>query len=283
MENAVILIQCPDRRGLVAGISGFILRCNGNIIQSDQYSTDPENGRFFMRIDFTFDPGHMSREHLEREFDILARSLDASWKIHYASTVMRMGVMVSKHDHCLAEVLYRYRSGELGVHIPFVAGNHESVRPVVEQAGIAFHHIPVTPKTRQEAEKKLLDLAVGTTDFLVLARYMQILTPQFLKAYGRDIINIHHSFLPSFKGADPYRQAYERGVKLIGATAHYVTEDLDEGPIIEQLVDRVSHRDNIEMLKRKGKNLEKLALANAIQAHAEHRIIRYCNKTIVFT
>jgi formyltetrahydrofolate deformylase len=235
-----------------------------------------------MRLDFTFDPGQVPRDHLEKEFDILARSLKAVWEIHYASTVMRMGVLVSKLDHCLVDLLYLYRSGELRVEIPMVVSNHDTVRALVEQAGIPFHHIPVTPDTKPQSEKRVLELVAGATDFLVLARYMQIFTPQFFAGYTNDIINIHHSFLPSFKGSDPYRQAYEKGVKVIGATAHYVSVELDEGPIIEQLVERVSHRDNVEVLKRKGRNLEKLALANAIQAHIEHRIIRYQNKTIVF-
>ncbi|MBD3390573.1 MAG: formyltetrahydrofolate deformylase [Chitinivibrionales bacterium] len=282
MESAVILIQCPDQRGIIARLSEFVFRYNGNIIQADQYTTDPQNGRFFMRLEFTFDPAKVPPDHLEREFDILAAGLGATWEIHYASTVMRMGILVSKLDHCLVDLLYLHRSGELRVDIPLVASNHDAVRPLVEQAGIPFHHIPVTPDTKPERESTLLELVRETTDFLVLARYMQILTAVFMEGYRGDIINIHHSFLPSFKGSDPYRRAYERGVKVIGATAHFVTVELDEGPIIEQVVERVSHRDNVDMLKRKGRNLEKLALANAIQAYVEHRIIRYENKTIVF-
>jgi formyltetrahydrofolate deformylase len=283
METAVILIQCPDRKGLIARISEFVFRYNGNIIQSDQYSTDPQNGRFFMRIHFAFDPQMVEASHLEKEFGILARTLEASWEIHYASRLMNMGIMVSKSDHCLVELLYLYKNKELRVNIPFIAGNHDGLRDLTLQYGIPFYHIPVTQTTRTDAERRLLELAKGNTDFLVLARYMQIISPDFINSYNRDIINIHHSFLPSFKGADPYRQAYERGVKVIGATAHYVTPQLDEGPIIEQMVEKVTHRDNVESLKRKGRNLEKTALANAIMAHIEHRVIRFENKTIVFS
>jgi formyltetrahydrofolate deformylase len=193
-----------------------------------------------------------------------------------------MGIFVSKQDHCLVDLLYLHRSGELRVEIPFVISNHDTVREIVESAGIAFYNFPVKPETKAEKEKEQLSLAKDKSDFLVLARYMQIFSAGFVDEYGKDIINIHHSFLPSFKGSNPYRQAYERGVKVIGATAHYVTAELDEGPIISQMVEPVSHRDSISMLKRKGRNLEKLALASAIQAHLEHRVIRYENKTIVF-
>jgi formyltetrahydrofolate deformylase len=282
MEKAVILVQCPDQKGIVARISEFVFRYNGNIIQADQYTTDPENGQYFMRLSFCFDPDKVPPAHLEKEFDILARSMDATWRIHYDSVTMRMGILVSRQDHCLADLLYLWRSGELPVEIPCVISNHPDAREIVEQYGVPFYHVPVSRDSREAAEKRILDLTSESTDFLVLARYMQILTGGFLEGYGKDVINIHHSFLPSFKGANPYRQAYERGVKVIGATAHYVTVNLDEGPIIDQVVERVSHRYDVQRLMRKGKNLEKLALANAVQAHIEHRIIRYRNKTVVF-
>ncbi|MBI4556961.1 MAG: formyltetrahydrofolate deformylase [Candidatus Hydrogenedentes bacterium] len=282
MERAILLIQCPDKKGIVAKVSEFVFRNDGNIINSDQYSTDPEGGRFFMRLEFSFDARQNHRRDLENGLAELARSLDARWEIHYSDTVMNMGILASKSDHCLVDLLYRRRSGELRVSVPFVASNHEDLRAVVEQHGIAFHYLPVKKETRHAQEQEILNLATGATDFLVLARYMQILSNEFLSAYPHDIINIHHSFLPSFKGANPYQQAYDRGVKLIGATAHYVSAELDEGPIIEQLVERVTHKENIEDLRRKGRNLEKLALANAIHAHLQHRIIRFKNKTIVF-
>jgi formyltetrahydrofolate deformylase len=218
---------------------------------------------------------------MERAFAVLAEGLSATWKIHYRGVPLRMGILVSRHDHCLLDVLYRWQSGELDVAPDCVVSNHPDLAPLAERHGIPFHHIPTSRETRAGAEREILARVVDT-DFLVLARYMQILSGDFLEAYGRDVINIHHSFLPSFRGADPYRQARERGVKIIGATAHFVTEDLDEGPIIEQMVERVSHRDDVETLRRKGRILEQQALANALHAHAEHRVIRYKNQTIVF-
>lgn len=282
MDRAVLLIQCPDRKGIVAKVSNFVFGCDGNIINSDQYSTDPQGGRFFIRVEFDFDEGALPRERLEERFAPLARELEAAYEFHYASRPMRMGILVSRYDHCLFELLYRHQSGELRAEIPLVISNHNDLRGLVEHYGIPFHYVPVMPGGKREAEREMLRLIGDRTDFLVLARYMQILTDEFVGGYPHDMINIHHSFLPSFKGANPYQQAYDRGVKLIGATAHYVTLELDEGPIIEQMVTHVSHRDNVEDLKRKGKNLEKLALVNAIQAHIEHRIIRYKNKTVVF-
>ena len=281
MKTATILIQCPDQKGIIAKISNFIFKHDANIIQADQHSTDPENGRFFMRIEFYFDDAVLPVKNLNEDFSELAANLNASWKIQYKGIPLRMGILVSKYDHCLADILYRYQSGELNIEIPFVISNHNKVENLVNQYNIPFHHIPVNPD-KKEAEAKILELVSDNTDFLVLARYMQIITPHFIEAYNKEIINIHHSFLPSFKGANPYRQAYERGVKIIGATSHYITENLDEGPIIEQSVQEVSHKDDVEVLKRKGRNLEKITLANAIHAHIESRIIRYLNKTIVF-
>jgi len=281
-EKAVVLIQCPDQEGIIAQISGFVFARGGNIIQSDQYTTDSECGRFFMRIEFCFDTASVSPEQWEQEFSLLAGQLDAQWTIHYSRTIPAMGILVSQHDHCLFDLLYRWHSGELAVTIPCIISNHQNSRYLAERYGIPFYYLPVDAKNKAQQEERILGLLETTTDFTVLARYMQIMSDTFLTRYNKDVINIHHSFLPSFKGADPYRQAYDRGVKVIGATAHYVTASLDEGPIIEQAVERVTHRDNVESMKRKGKNLEKLALANAIRAHIEHRIIRYKNKTIVF-
>lgn len=282
METAILLMQCPDQKGIVAKISDFAYRYDANIIQSDQHTTDPTNGLFFMRLEFCFDQNIVSSKHLEEEFGILARTMNAQWRIHYVTKLLRMGILVSKQDHCLFDILYRWRSGELPVEIPLIVSNHENAKELADQFNIPFHYIPVDSDSKELQEEKILNVVSDKTDFLVLARYMRILSESFLSNYKKNIINIHHSFLPSFKGANPYRQAYERGVKVIGATAHYVTGDLDEGPIIEQIVERVSHRDNVEDLIRKGKNLEKIAFANAIQAHVEHRIIRYQNKTVVF-
>jgi formyltetrahydrofolate deformylase len=282
MHRTVLLMKCPDKRGIVSRVSEFVFRHNGNIISSDQHSTDPEGGQFFMRLVFAMNASQVAKAQFEADWAEVAETLDADWEIHYGSDVPRLGVLVSRFDHCLFDLLYRWRSGELAVEIPFVISNHEDCRELVERYDLPFHHIPVTRETKLQAEQAISELVRESTDFLVLARYMQVVSDGFLAAYNRDIINIHHSFLPSFKGANPYRQAYERGVKIIGATAHYVTADLDEGPIISQLVDRVYYKDTVDDLKRKGANLEKLALANALHAHTEHRVIRHGHKTIVF-
>jgi formyltetrahydrofolate deformylase len=283
LETAVLLIQCPDRKGIVARITGFLFEHAANIIQADQHSTDPAQGMFFMRIAFCMEGGPDTRSSLEKDFAAIAAELQASYQLRYASEKLRMGILVSKYDHCLVDILYRWKTGELPAEIPFIISNHPDVQPLAARYDVPFFHIPVHPDSKAEAEKEILKLLHGRTDFLVLARYMQIISGDFLKTYQKDIINIHHSFLPSFKGANPYKQAYERGVKVIGATAHYVTEDLDEGPIICQAVDRVSHRDGIEDLQRKGRNLEKMALSDALLAHLQYRVIRHQNRTIVFS
>ncbi len=282
MTQTVLLIQCPDKKGIVARVSDFVFRHECNILTSDQHTTDPEGGRFFMRLLFSLEEDKVNRESFEQDWVAVADELEAKWSIHYATETPRMGILVSKQDHCLFDLLYRHRSGEFKVEIPLVISNHEDCRELVERYGIPYHHVPVTPETKLKAEQEILDLVQGTTDFLVFARYMRIVSDGFLAAYKKDILNIHHSFLPSFKGADPYRQAYDRGVKIIGATAHYVTPALDEGPIIEQMVERVYYKDTVDDLKRKGRNLEKLALANAIHAYLDHRVIRDAQRTIVF-
>ncbi|MCL4694460.1 MAG: formyltetrahydrofolate deformylase [Candidatus Hydrogenedentes bacterium] len=282
MTRTVLLIQCPDKKGIVARVSEFIFRHECNILTSDQHTTDPEGGRYFMRIVFALEEDKVSRETFEQDWARVAEELGAKWSIHYATETPRVGILVSKQDHCLFDLLYRHRSGEFSVQIPLVISNHEDCRDLVDRYGIPFHYVPVTPETKLKAEQQVLDLVQESTDFLVLARYMRILSDGFLAAYKKDILNIHHSFLPSFKGADPYRQAYDRGVKIIGATAHFVTPALDEGPIIEQMVERVYYKDTVDDLKRKGRNLEKLALANAIHAYLDHRIIRDAQRTIVF-
>lgn len=281
METAVLLIQCADQRGIVARVTDFVFRAGANITHSNQHSTGPNDGRFFMRLEFCFE-SPVDRPEFNASFAEIGAALNATWDIHYESDVPRMPIAVSAYDHCLVDLLYRVRHNELRAVVPCVISNHETMREYVEDLGIPFHHLPATKETRPEQERKLLEIIRDNSDFLVLARYMQILSGAFLDAYGKDIINIHHSFLPSFKGANPYRQAYERGVKLIGATAHYATTDLDEGPIIHQVVGPVSHRDNVETLRQKGRVLEQQALAEAVQAHIEHRVLRYENKTIVF-
>lgn len=279
-QSFVLLFQSKDRPGIVARVSDFILKHDGNIISADQYTTDPRNGYFFMHVEFSIDRSRWDKVSLALDFSPVALEFNAEFKIYDKQDKLRMGVLVSKPGHCLFELLYLWKSGELVVEIPFVASNCEGHKELVESYGIPFYFVPATREERKEPE--LLALAKEKSDFLVLARYMLILSPQFLKEYNKDIINIHHGFLPSFKGADPYRQAFEEGVKVIGATAHFVTDRLDEGPIITQRMEYVTHRDDVASLKRKGKNLEKHALANAILNYIDYRIIKHCTKTIVF-
>jgi formyltetrahydrofolate deformylase len=279
MQRAIALIQCPDQTGLIARITALVAHLGGNIIAADQHTTAAEGGLFFMRLEFTFDPSRSPRQELESSFSRLAHEIRAQWQLHLAGVPGKAGILVSRQTHCLADVLHRVREGLLCMDIAWVASNHEQARSLAGHYGAPFHLLPAEGKALQEAA--ILELAKGT-DFLVLARYMQVLSAPFLKAYGRDIINIHHSFLPGFKGASPYQQAWDRGVKVIGATAHFVTEDLDEGPIIEQRVQRVSHRDSPEDLKRKGRDLEQQALAEALLAYTEHRVFRHGVRTVVF-
>ena len=248
-------------------------------MNADQHSTDPENGVFFMRVEFLVEDG-VDRDKFALEFFEATKRFNPQWSLYDKSQIMRMGILVSKPGHCLVDLLYLWRSGELRVEIPFVASNYEAHRQLVEQFKVPFYFIPADKSDRKEAE--LLQLASRSTDFLVLARYMQVLSNDFLNSYGKDIINIHHGFLPSFKGPSPYRQALDKGVKIIGATAHFVTGNLDEGPIISQAVVQITHRDSLDGLVRKGKNLEKHALSDAVFSYVDRRIIRFADKTIVF-
>jgi len=281
VHRKIVLIRCPDQPGIIAKTSRLIYELGGNILQSDQYTTDPENGAFFMRVEFAHD-GAADATDFVSHFDKLAAGFEGTIDLYAVETRMRMAIAVSKYDHCLLDLLYRVRIGELPVDVTAVVSNHDDLRSVVESQNIPYVHLPVTKESKAQQEHQIIEHIADTSDFLVLARYMQILSDDFLQAYGKDVINIHHSFLPSFKGANPYRQAYERGVKLIGATAHYATANLDEGPIIEQLVERVSHRDDVESLKTKGRHLEQLALARAVKAHIDRRVIRLERRTVVF-
>lgn len=280
MKTILLLFQCADQKGIVARVSDYIFRHGGNIIEADQHSTDHISGHFFLRIEFCIEADDSACEALSMTFAPIAKEFNAQWRMYDKDTVLRMGIFVSSPDHCLADLLYLVHSGDLRVSVPFVASNHAGHRDLVEKYGIAFHHVPASKEDRREEE--LLALARETSDFLVLARYMLVLSEHFLGSYGKDIINIHHSFLPSFKGASPYQQAFERGVKVIGATAHFVTHALDEGPIITQMVEAVSHRDDVASMIRKGKNLEKRALSQALHEYIEYRIIKHKNKTVVF-
>ncbi len=280
MQTYILLFRCQDQKGIVARITDFIFKQDANIIKADQYTTDPEGGYFFLRIEFTLGSAGKGASDLSASFAVIGQEFAAQWSIYNKSQLLRMGLLVSKPDHCLLDILYLWKIGELRVEIPFVASNYEGHRQIVEQYNLPFYFIPANRLNRKEDE--LLSLALSKTDFLVLARYMLVLSAEFLKKYNKDIINIHHGFLPSFKGADPYRMALEQGVKVIGATAHFVSEQLDEGPIISQSVEQVTHEDHLSSLLRKGRNLEKRALTEAILSYIDYRLIRHGNKTIVF-
>ncbi|MBI1320172.1 MAG: formyltetrahydrofolate deformylase [Candidatus Hydrogenedens sp.] len=280
--RTILLLRCPDQTGIIARYSALICDAGGNILRSDQYSTHPQGGEFFMRVEFDWSPAPEEQAAFAEQCRVHAEALGGSVRLYDARDRMRMAIAVSQYDHCLIDLLYRVRAGELSAEVACVVSNHEVLRPLVENDGIEFVHLPVNAATKAEQEAAFLEAVAGRSDFLVMARYMQILSDDFLRGYGKDVINIHHSFLPGFKGANPYRQAYERGVKVIGATAHFATPELDEGPIIEQMVDRVSPRDDVEQLKRKGRHLEQQALARAVQAYIEHRVIRLAQRTVVF-
>jgi formyltetrahydrofolate deformylase len=278
-DTTRLLLACPDRPGLIATVSGFLAEAGLNIVDVDQHSTDA--GRFFMRMVFDA-PGTAERGALEERFE---REIAAPFEMDHAfnesTRCKRVAVMVSREDHCLSDLLWRRRNGHLGGEIAIVISNHEDLRDEVEAVGIPFHHVPIDRDAKVEAERRALEL-IGEVDLLVLARYMQILSPGFLTALGAPAINIHHSFLPAFVGADPYARAHERGVKLIGATAHYVTTELDAGPIIDQDVVRVGHQDEVPDLVRIGRDVERLVLARAVTAHLEDRVLLDGGRTVVF-
>lgn len=280
--TARLLITCPDRPGIVAAVSGFLFNHGANITALDQHSTDPEGGLFFMRLEFQTPHLDVPREVLEKAFAASVASRFAmEWRISYAADRKKVAILVSKYDHALLELLWRHEGGELPGRVTQVLSNHPDLRAEVERFGLPYHHVPVEKDRKEEAEAAMLTYLEGT-DLVVLARYMQILSPGFVAQFPHRIINIHHSFLPAFIGANPYKQAYVRGVKLIGATAHYVTEALDQGPIIEQDVARVSHRQGVEELVRLGRDLERTVLARAVRWHLEDRILVHGNKTVVF-
>ena len=274
-----MLLACPDRPGLIARVSGFLADTGLNIVDADQHST--AEGRFFMRM--VFDPvADEDLVALQRRFEEeVATPFEMEHRFAESSQAKRVAIMVSREDHCLSDLLWRWRNGELGGELVAVLSNHPDHAEQVAAVGLPFHHIPVDPDSREAAERQALDL-LGDVDLLVLARYMQILSPDFLRELGAPAINIHHSFLPAFVGADPYRRAHERGVKLIGATAHYVTADLDAGPIIDQDVTRVSHSDEVPDLVRIGRDAERLVLARAVMAHLDDRVLLDGERTIVF-
>ena len=282
-NTARLLISCPDRRGIVAAVSQFLFSHGANIIQSDQHSTDPEDGRFFMRMEFYLEGLDLTRIQFERAFeDVVGTPFGMEWKVWYATEPKRMAILASKYDHCLLDLLWRVRRGEFDAVVPMVISNHADLQADVASFGIPFHHVPVVGGDKAASEARMLELLQGQADFAVLARYMQIISADFLERVGMPVINIHHSFLPAFIGANPYKAALARGVKIIGATAHYVTAELDAGPIIEQDVEHVSHRDDVAALTRIGRDVERNVLARAVKAHLEDRVLVWQNKTVVF-
>ncbi|MDR1932443.1 MAG: formyltetrahydrofolate deformylase [Spirochaetales bacterium] len=281
-NKAILLLSCPDARGIVAEVSHFIFTYNGNILYSDQH-TDSETDTFFMRVEWDLAGFRIAENKILAAFEPVADKFSMNWRIEFSSHIPRIAIFVSKMDHCLYDLLLRTREGELAGDIVMIVSNHNALAPVAQYFGAPFHFIPVTEAAKAAAEAKELELLrEQNIDLVILARYMQVLSDTFVREFRNRIINIHHSFLPAFVGAKPYHQAFERGVKIIGATSHYVTPDLDQGPIIEQDVARISHRDAVSDLVRKGKNLEKIVLSRAVRLHLEHRILIFGNKTVVF-
>jgi formyltetrahydrofolate deformylase len=279
--TATLLISCPDQRGLVAKIANFIYANGGNIIHADQH-TDFAAGLFLTRIEWQLDGFNLPRELIGSAFNTIAQPLQANWQLHFSDTIPRIAIWVSRQDHCLLDLIWRQRAKEFAAEIGLIISNHLNLKVVANQFGIDYHHIPISNDNKPAQEAQQLELLQQyNIDLVVLAKYMQILSPEFIAKFPQ-IINIHHSFLPAFVGANPYHQAYERGVKIIGATAHYVTANLDAGPIIQQDVVQVSHRDDVNDLIRKGKDLERVVLARAVRSHLQNRVLVYGNRTVVF-
>ena len=276
-----LVVRCPDRPGIVAALSGLMARAGANIIDSQQHSSDPEGGTFTLRLEFFLAGLPARREELESALAGLAGEFQLTWRLTEAARRPRLAVFVSRADHVLQELLYRVDAGDLQAEIAVVVSNHPDLGPVARAHGVPFHHVPVTPRTKAEAEARALEL-IGDVDLVVLARYMQIVSADFCSRFPERLINIHHSFLPAFVGANPYQAAADRGVKLIGATAHYVTPELDAGPIIEQEVARIDHRASVEDMRRVGRYVERQVLAQAVTWHVEDRVIVDGEKTIVF-
>jgi formyltetrahydrofolate deformylase len=280
--TATLLISCRDQKGLVAAVSDFLYRNDGNIIHADQH-TDQEEGVFLQRVEWQLDGFAVPREQIAESFEPLASRFGMDWRLHFSDYVPRVAIFTSRLSHCLYDLLARWRMGEFRATVPLIISNHEDHRSIADDFGVPFHHLPITPESKASQEERALDLlAQAQVDLVILARYMRVLGEGFVDRFPNRVINIHHSFLPAFAGARPYHHAHERGVKIIGATAHYVTRELDQGPIIEQDVARVSHRDAVEDLIRKGRDLEKIVLARAVDLHLRNRVVVYGNKTVVF-
>lgn len=283
MKNtAILLINCPDRKGIVAAVSGFLYKHGANILHADQH-LDRELNLFFQRIEWDLNGFNLSEKEIKKKFSFIAEEFKMTWKLSFSNYLPKVAILVSKEDHCLSDLLYRYKSQELLCQIPLVISNHGDTKKLVEFYDISFVEIPIDKENKSTGEQKAAKiLKENKIDLVILARYMQILSAEFIKNLGNPIINIHHSFLPAFIGAKPYHQAFGRGVKIIGATSHYVSPDLDSGPIIEQDTVRISHSDSIADLVRKGKDIEKIVLSRAVRWHLENRILVYGNKTVIF-
>ena len=281
-RSGVLLVSCPDRKGLVATVSDYIYKHGGNILHTDEH-TDAASSWFLMRVEFDLSGFDVPLQDVHKSFGPIAELFHMTWRLADSADRPRMAIMVSKYDHCLVDLLYRHKTGELRCEIPLIISNHPDNQPIADFYGIPFVHVPVSKDQKDEAETRQIALIrQHQIDFTVLARYMQVLSNEFVATFPQRIINIHHSFLPAFVGAKPYHQAFQRGVKLIGATSHYVTEVLDDGPIIEQDVARISHRDSVDDLIQKGRDLEKVVLSRGVRWHIENRVLLYGNKTVVF-
>ena len=281
-RSAVLLVSCPDRKGLVATVSDYIYKHGGNILHTDEH-TDAASSWFLMRVEFDLSGFDVPLTEVHKSFGPIAELFRMDWRLADSASRPKMAIMVSKYDHCLVDLLYRHKIGELRCEIPLIISNHPDNKPTADFYGIPFFHVPVEKDKKCDAEQKQVSLIrEHQIDFTVLARYMQVLSNEFVATFPHRIINIHHSFLPAFVGAKPYHQAFDRGVKLIGATSHYVTEVLDDGPIIEQDVVRISHRDSVDDLLQKGRDLEKVVLSRGVRWHIENRVLLYGNKTVVF-
>lgn len=281
-SSAILLISCKDRKGLVSRISNFVFERGGNILNLNEH-VDSDEKHFFARIAWELNSFSIPADEIRSAFAPLAKEFNADWKIKFTGQSMRVALFVSKYDHCLQEILWRKRLGEFNVEFPLIISNHDDLKPLADYYGIPFLVFPISKKNKIEQEKKQLALLKEhNIETVVLARYMQVLSPQFVDEYRSQIINIHHSFLPAFAGSNPYKQAYNRGVKIIGATSHYVTNELDDGPIIEQDIIRITHKDKVSDLVRKGRELERNILVRALYLHAHHRILVHGTKTIVF-
>lgn len=282
MKRAILLISCRDQKGITAAVTNFIFQNQGNIVHADQH-IDEQSNTFFMRIEWSLDGFKLKRDDIHPEFSIIAKLFNMTWKISFSDQKARVAIFVSKHLHCLYDLLYRHKTGQLFCEIPLLVSNHPDAAKAAQDFGIKFSEFVVDSHNKLEQEKKQMELLEDQKiDLIILARYHQILTKQFVDRFPLQIINIHHSFLPAFAGSNPYLQAYQKGVKVIGATSHYVTEGLDQGPIIAQDTVAISHRDCVEDLKRKGEDLEKLVLSRAVRWHLEQKILCYGNKTVVF-